>query len=180
MQHYYAEGTNEWSGSMEVFMHIGVSLPPNTTLIEPLPPKSGFAVVWNGSEWNHVEDHRGKTIYRIEDKLLCTFTILGPIPAGYTMAEPGAITDKWDGTKWVADQSAIDRLTEEGNVKLKAKLTSEANHQIATLTDATDPDIMGDDIVPEDVELLKQWKAYRVKLNRIVDMLNPVWPAKPE
>ena len=54
------------------------------------------------------------------------------------------------------------------------------NHQISVLTDATDPDIMGNDINSEDVTNLKLWKAYRVQLSRITDMLNTVWPVKPE
>lgn len=67
----------------------------------------------------------------------------------------------------------------QANTWFKARLTTEANQQIAMLTDATDPDIMGDDINPEDVTNLKLWKAYRVQLSRVTDMLHPVWPVAP-
>lgn len=67
----------------------------------------------------------------------------------------------------------------EANTRLKATLMSQATDMINVLTDATDPDIMGDDINPEDVTNLKLWKAYRVQLSRITDMLNPVWPKQP-
>lgn len=66
------------------------------------------------------------------------------------------------------------------NTRFKASLTAEANQRIAVLTDATDPEVMGEDIDPADVALLTKWKAYRVKLSKVTDMLNPVWPVKPE
>ena len=69
--------------------------------------------------------------------------------------------------------------TELDNLMLQSNLMAEANHHISVLTDATDPDIMGDDIDPNDVALLKAWKLYRVQLSKVTDMLNPVWPTKP-
>lgn len=68
----------------------------------------------------------------------------------------------------------------EANTRFKATLMAQATEMISVLTDATDPDIMGDDIDPADAALLTKWKAYRVKLSKVTDMLNPVWPAKPE
>lgn len=67
----------------------------------------------------------------------------------------------------------------KANTNYKASLMAQATEMISILTDATDPDIMGDDINPEDVTNLKLWKAYRVQLPRVTDMLNPVWPKQP-
>lgn len=81
---------------------------------------------------------------------------------------------------WVDLPPPSDSEVIAHNEVKKQQLISEASRFISILTDATDPDVMGDGILPEDIESLKQWKAYRVKLNRITDMLNPVWPDKPE
>lgn len=35
-------------------------LPANSTFTAPLAPKDGYAVVWNGNAWEHIEDHRQK------------------------------------------------------------------------------------------------------------------------
>lgn len=36
-------------------------VPANSTLIEPLEPKEGYTVVWNGSEWEYVESPKPPT-----------------------------------------------------------------------------------------------------------------------
>lgn len=59
------------------------------------------------------------------------------------------------------------------------RLFAYASNMVNTLIDATDPDIMGDDIDPGDMARLKLWKKYRVDLTR-VDLTNPVWPVKPK
>lgn len=67
------------------------NMPRNALLVEPLPPKVGFAVVatadLNGSEY--VADHRGKTIYNkakpLESKQVKE---LGEIEVGWTLKVP--------------------------------------------------------------------------------------------
>lgn len=179
-QYFYNVETGEYSRHTNGYLPQGVSLPPNATTLKPDATLIGYVSVWDGEKWVSIEDHRGQTVYRISDKVLGEWLILGPVDDGiWTLLKPNANTDKWDGEKWVNDPEAVDKLIEEKNSQLKIKLTTEANHQISVLTDATDPDIMGDDINPEDVTNLKLWKAYRVQLSRVTDMLNPVWPKQP-
>ena len=33
-------------------------LPADSTFVEPLPTKKGYAVCWNGAAWKYIEDHR--------------------------------------------------------------------------------------------------------------------------
>lgn len=35
-------------------------LPADSTFTEPLPSKEGYAVCWNGTAWEYIEDHRQK------------------------------------------------------------------------------------------------------------------------
>ncbi|MTC35819.1 tail fiber assembly protein [Providencia alcalifaciens] len=59
----------------------------------------------------------------------------------------------------------------------KQMLLSEATETIAPLQDAVDLDIATD----EEIALLKEWKKYRVLLNRVDTSLAPDinWPQKP-
>ncbi len=64
----------------------------------------------------------------------------------------------------------------------KSYLLSIAVSKISILQDATDPDVMGGNILPGDVALLKLWRQYRVLLNRIDTSTAPeiIWPIQPE
>lgn len=95
---------------------------------------------------------------------------------------PGKIRapDESGNPSWVNSPPPSDVQVKASNVALKSQYLKEANDQIDILTDATDPDIMGEDINPVDVTMLKLWKKYRVELSRVTDMLNPVWPTLPQ
>lgn len=61
----------------------------------------------------------------------------------------------------------------------KNLLLERAAREINLLTDATDPAVMGDDVDPADVTLLNVWRAYRVRVSRVTDLVSPVWPPLP-
>lgn len=176
--YHYDSDTGELMGSQEELLPEGTGLPAYSTHVEPGEERRGFVQVWSG-RWTYIEDLRGTKVWDTQTKASSKVDYVGPIKEGFTTLEP-AQYDTWGGNAWSHDQVAQDEATIAANTAEKIYRNDEASHQILVLTDATDPDIMGGDVNPEDVELLKQWKAYRVKLNRIVDMLNPVWPAKPE
>lgn len=54
-----------------------------------MPPerKEGYAVVWNGNTWGHVEDHRGVTVWKSYEESM-EIRELGPIPDGWTVEQP--------------------------------------------------------------------------------------------
>lgn len=69
MQYYsYCEESKEYTGAetaqidplesnrqgKDVYL-----LPANAVFVEPLEKKEGHAVMWNGADWEYVEDHRG-------------------------------------------------------------------------------------------------------------------------
>ena len=91
----------------------------------------------------------------------------------------GMMLDMVDGKLTWVPRPIPDETIIQQNTSKKSALMAEASEKISILTDATDPDIIGDDINPEDVTNLKLWKAYRVQLSRVTDMLNPVWPKQP-
>lgn len=80
---------------------------------------------------------------------------------------------------WVDIPPPTDEEKENINRAKASALRTQADREISLLTDATDPDIMGDDVNPDDVVLLKAWKKYCVELSRITDFVNPTWPVMP-
>lgn len=173
----YHDFTHEYVGKFVEIIPVGFSIPGHSTLISPPNLVDGFARCFNG-EWEQVEDNRGKKVYSTTNRAEYIMLDLGPIPDGFTILAPGP-HDVWDKNKWVEDSVQADASTTASNTQLKEYLMYKASQQIAILTDATDPDVMGDDVDPIDVTNLKLWKAYRVKLSKVTDMLNPVWPDMP-
>lgn len=87
------------------------NIPRNVLLVEPLPPKEGFAVVatdnLNGTEY--IEDHRGKTVYNKQAPTQSqVVTQLGAIEDGWTLNKPATQFDNWDNQldDWVTDLQA--------------------------------------------------------------------------
>lgn len=79
-------------------------LPADSTFTEPLESKDGYAVCWNGSAWEYIEDHRqtrdkggvpvegSGTAYWMPGDDYQTparyMTELGPLPAGAMLVKP--------------------------------------------------------------------------------------------
>lgn len=65
-------------------------LPANATWEQP-PIKEGYTTVWNGKEWDAVEDNRKKEYWLPEDKYGAPareMKELGPLPEGATLTVP--------------------------------------------------------------------------------------------
>ena len=54
--------TKEFLEDLEINEAYGTNL-PFTTIIKPLAKKDGFAICFNGTKWEHIEDNRNKTVY---------------------------------------------------------------------------------------------------------------------
>lgn len=111
------------------------------------------------------------------------------IPAYATLLPPLAVGEgeqnRFDGTAWqVVPIPAPPPPTEQTLVEIalhkRTELLMRAAHVMAPLQDALD---LGTATEAE-IDLLKQWKAYRVALNRVVEQSNYpheiVWPEMPQ
>lgn len=89
-------------------------IPANATDKKPLELKLGSVVVFNTEkeEWEYVEDNRGSIVYDINTKESMVVNYLGVIKSYHTLLEPKE-TDVWDGQKWVADQTAVEKANVE-------------------------------------------------------------------
>ena len=63
-------------------------IPPYFTAVEPFKPEEGHTIIFNGTEWVSIEDHRGLVVYNKKTGEPFTIADLGPIPNGYVLEKP--------------------------------------------------------------------------------------------
>ena len=174
------ESTREHMGESMEYVVIGGGLPAGAFLDAPkLPEKDDMTIVRSedGLSWLHVADHRGKTAYNTETRQPLEIDFIGDLPDTLTLLEPKTEFDKWNGKKWVTDTEAQkDALIAQAE-STKQSLLAETTDAIAPLQDAVDLDMATD----EEEAFLKEWKKYRVLLNRVDTSTAPdvEFPEKP-
>lgn len=97
--------TKEFVQELEISEQYGVNLPFAVT-IKPLSKKDGFAVCFNGTKWEHIEDNRDKTVYVKATKEELKVDYIGKIKDEHTLLVPRQF-DKWDevSKSWVEDDA---------------------------------------------------------------------------
>ncbi|RZV13634.1 hypothetical protein D3M61_07065 [Aliarcobacter butzleri] len=96
--------TKELVQEIEINEAYGTNLPFVTT-VKPLAKKEGFAVCFNGTKWEYIEDNRGTIVYNKETKEESKIDYLGKIKDDVTTLQPKQF-DKWDyeTNSWVCDE----------------------------------------------------------------------------
>lgn len=100
----YNTQTKEFLEELEINEAYGTNL-PFTTTIKPLAKKDGFAICFNGTKWEYVEDNRNTVAYSKETKQESKIDYLGKIKEDVTALKPEQF-DKWDykTNNWVCDE----------------------------------------------------------------------------
>lgn len=114
----YDTETKEFIQELEINEAYGTNLPFATT-IKPLAKKEGFEVVFNGTEWEYIEDNRNTVVYDKETKQEYKVDYLGKIKDDVTTLNPEQF-DKWDYTqnKW---NENIEKKETQRIQQIKAK-----------------------------------------------------------
>lgn len=105
----YDTETKEFTQELEINEAYGTNL-PFTTTIKPLAKKDGFAVCFNGTKWEYVEDFRNTVVYNKETKQESKINYLGKIKDDVTTSKPEQF-DKWDykTNSWAYDEVEIEK-----------------------------------------------------------------------
>lgn len=72
-------------------------LPANATFVQPQSTKNGYVNVFNGENWEQLEDHRGKEYWLDTDKYGTPASIvkeIGPIPGNAVFEPPEMTTEE--------------------------------------------------------------------------------------
>ena len=107
---YSYDSNGVYVGDFQYSWVVGTGIASNSTLDKPLPHKDGFVSVWNGTTWEHKENHLGKTTYSTETKESKTVDYVGEIQQGWTFLEPIEF-GVWNGSAWV-DTRTPEQITE--------------------------------------------------------------------
>lgn len=79
LEYFYDTETKELTYSAEVFTdplesqnagHDVYMFSADATTVEPPALADGLAVVFNGTDWEYVEDHRGETVWKSYDECM--------------------------------------------------------------------------------------------------------------
>ncbi|EPQ7199440.1 MULTISPECIES: tail fiber assembly protein [Providencia] len=172
--------TREYLNANMEYIYFDVSVSAGAYTDAPeLPTKTGFAIVRSedGSKWEIVADHRGKTAYNTETRQPVEVDFIGDLPETLTLLEPKTEFDKWNGKKWVTDTEAQKAALIAQAEQEKSQRLDEANNMLTYLQDSIDTGLATD----EEAAALQAWKKYRVLLNRVDTSLAPniEWPEKP-
>ena len=174
---YNVDAKGEFLQATYQYLPVGVGLPANAYLDAPKDVKDNQSIIHNGQQWTYPKDLRGTTIYSTETGAETTMEDVGDIPEGYTTLKPGSEFDSWDGKKWQLDVNKQHQSEVNQALTKKNQLLAEATTQISYLQDAVDSQIASE----QEMQLLAEWKKYRVLVNRIdVEQApNIDWPNDP-
>lgn len=102
-------------------------VPAKATAQAPPNTQSGFVPVFNGMDWDSVEDHRGP-VWNIDTRSEETWSQPGPLPLNFAPSLPPSPDHTWDGKSWnPPSQAEIDRRGKERRKRnLRAELTETA------------------------------------------------------
>lgn len=174
---YYDSFTYEYTGWSDEHINVGVSMPGNSTDIDPGDEVSGQVAVFGNGGWAMHEDHRGDTVYSTTDGTASTVDYIGPVRDGYTTVAPSVPYDKWDGEKWVTDTDAQHAADVEAADQQKAALLVEAQETISFWQTELQLGIISD----EDKASLIAWVQYIKTVQAIDTSKAPdiTWPVPP-
>lgn len=174
---YYDAVTSEYAGWSDEYINAGVSMPANSTDLDPGYYTAGKVSIFTGAEWTLLEDHRGETVYSTDDGSSSTVDYIGEIKAGFTTIAPATPYDRWGGKEWVIDSEAKHADEVAATEQKKTNLMAAAQVAIYPLQDAVDLGIATD----EESAMLLAWKKYRVLLMRVDTSKAPdiEWPPQP-
>lgn len=175
--YYYDAVTSEYMGWSDEYINIGVSMPGNSTDIDPGDEVAGKVAVFQSGGWVLNEDHRGETVYSTADATPSTVDYIGPVKDGYTNVAPTGPYQKWDGKKWMADTDAQHAADVKAADKQKAALLVEAQETISFWQTELQLGIISE----EDKASLIAWINYIKSLQALDTSKAPDinWPLKP-
>ncbi|WP_416821776.1 tail fiber assembly protein [Cronobacter sakazakii] len=175
--YYYDAVTFEYMGWSDEYINIGVSMPGDSTDIDPGDEVAGKVAVFQNVGWVLNEDHRGETVYSTADASASTVDYIGPVKDGYTSAAPSGPDQKWDGKKWVTDTDAQHAADVKAADKQKAALLVEAQETISFWQTELQLDIISD----EDKASLITWMQYIKEVQAVDTSKAPdiTWPTPP-
>ena len=125
----YDTQTKEFLQELEISEQYGSNL-PFTTTVKPLAKKDGFAICFNGTKWEYIEDNRDKTVYVKAIKEEIKVDYVGKIKDEHTLFVPEQF-DKWDYSlkKWIEDTIEKDKYEIQAKISEYKAYLNNTDHK---------------------------------------------------
>lgn len=125
----YDTETKEFLEELEINEAYGTNLPFATT-VKPLNKKDGFAICFNCTKWEYIEDNRNTVAYNKETKQESRIDYLGVIKDDVTTLKPEQF-DKWDydNNVWILDLVAKDKYDLEIKITEAKQYLAKTDHK---------------------------------------------------
>lgn len=175
---YFHSESKEFCGWSDEYIHEGVSIPGNSTLIDPGEEVFGKVALFEKDSWVNYDDHRGDIVYSTVDGTQMVVDYVGEIRKEHTLVSPSTPYDKWNGSKWVTDV----------NAKRDAEVIHATNHQKFLLDEANTKtsdwkiELTLGIISDDDKTKLIEWMKY-IKTVKNIDVSSAPdidWPQPPK
>ena len=150
----YEKDTKEFLYAVDVEespLEEGVVLMPSNSTLEPInEPKENYAQIFKGSEWEYIEDYRGKTIWK-SYKENTVVENLGAIPDGWSLERPEPTEE--EKREIYATMFLTGADVERGIYKAKGMDFEDIIEMVETLIFADAPQVQGIDLKALRIEL---------------------------
>lgn len=172
--------TREYLKAYMEYVMQGVSLSAGAYPDAPeLPAEPGKAIrrSADGSHWETVPDHRGKTAWWTTTGKPMLITKMGGLPPHLTLLKPATAFDVWQADHWVTDEQAFREKQIRDAEQKKQQLLDEARQK----TQLWQTQLLLNMISEQDKEVLKAWMNYIQALREVDTSAAPEisWPHKP-
>ena len=144
--------TKELIQELEINEAYGTNL-PFTTTVKPLAKKEGFAVCFDDTEWEYIEDNRNTVVYDKETKEESEVDYLGKIKEGATISKPEQF-DIWDysSNSWVEDIKAKRRYGINTQISEAKSYLSDTGWYIERLNDPSSGKAIPEEVLAKRAE----------------------------
>lgn len=176
---YDVDSNNIYIGSNDTYITEGFGLPAGSYLDAPvLAIEKNEVIVRRMEGWDVVPDFRRQVFYSKQDGSEVEIKEVGAVSDELTDRKyPGQFYN-WDGSGWILNDVEKSEAIITANKAEKSRLFNDAVAMIKMYEEAE----ADNDILPEELELLKNWRTYQRKINRITDLTQEIinWPTRPE
>ncbi|MEN3259799.1 tail fiber assembly protein [Sodalis endosymbiont of Spalangia cameroni] len=172
--------TKEFIGAGDAYIPPSARMPANCTCIVPPEIPDGYVAIFDETHslWFLEEDHRGETVYDVKNGAPILITKPGPLPEDTVSSAPVGPYDKWNGSKWIKDETTEKAAHIEEATKKRNRLID----MVCITIREWQSELLLGSLSDADKMSLKIWIDYlkAVKAINLTKAPNVIWPDIPD
>lgn len=122
---YNYNENSEFTGESTILVEEGTGIPAQSTLEKVVKEKKGFARVFDGKRWTHVEDHRSTEVYDTNTKQKEEVKYLGALKPEHTTIAPPSQDHEFIDGEWILTEEKKQEIAEREREAERARIQAE-------------------------------------------------------